>query len=151
MVLRKKNIIVGAVFLAFVAICFMASLQISNPSTSSDPGPGAYPQFVLALLAVCAVGVLLTPDDTTPDNQPRNWRYVVAVFGAILGYVILLATVGYILATLIFVTAMLFLAGERRPHVIAIYAVALPLALFYIFSGYLSIALPGGLIEELLQ
>ena len=88
MTLRKNNTIVGAVFLAFVAICFIASLQISNPSTSSDPGPGAYPQFVLVLLAICAIGVMMTPDDKTPDSQPRDWRYVLSVFGAILGYVI---------------------------------------------------------------
>lgn len=150
MTLRKNNTIVGAVFLAFVAICFIASLQISNPSTSSDPGPGAYPQFVLVLLAICAIGVMMTPDDKTPDSQPRDWRYVLSVFGAILGYVILLGTVGYILATVLFVTAMLLLAGERRWHVIGLYAIALPVALFYVFSGYLSIALPGGFIEEML-
>lgn len=148
---HKKNIIVGTVFLAFVAICFMASLSISNPSTSSDPGPAAYPQFVLVLLALCAVGVILTPDDKTPDSQPRDWRYVVAVFGTILGYVILLSTVGYILATLLFVSTMLLLAGERRVPVIAIYSVVLPLALFYVFSEYLSIALPSGLIEGFIQ
>lgn len=150
MALRKNNITVGVVFLAFIAICFMASLQISNPSTSSDPGPGAYPQFVLALLAICAVGVMVTPDDRTPDSQPRDWKYVIAVFGAILAYVIMLATIGYLLATLVFVTGMLLLAGERRWYVITLYAVVLPLALFYVFSGYLSIALPGGFIEEML-
>lgn len=150
MALRRSNLIVGVIFLVFIAACLVASLQIKAPASGSDPGPAAYPQFVLALLAVCAIGLILTPADNPEASQQRRWPMVVAVFAMLAGYVLLLAVLGYLLATICFVAGMVLLSGERRWPVLTVYALVLPLGLYYIFSGYLNIALPFGVLEAIL-
>lgn len=149
--LKKQNVVIGVVSLAIIAALLFESTRIGVAQGGSDPGPAAYPQFVLALLAVCAIGIIITPDDKDTDSQRRDWRIVVAVLAVIGLYIALLGTIGYILATVIFVLIMTFLSGERRWWLLGAYSLGIALALYFVFSNYLSIALPMGFIEEMIS
>lgn len=149
--LKRQNVVIGVVSLAVIAALLFESTRIAVTQGSSDPGPAAYPQFILALLAVCAVGIILTPDDRTPDDQPRSWKVVALVLASIALYIVLLATIGYIVSTVIFVLIMGLLAGERRWWLLAVYSLGIALILYFVFSNYLSISLPMGLLEELIS
>lgn len=148
--LKRQNVMIGVVALAVIAALLFESARISVTPGASDPGPAAYPQFILALLAICAVGVIVTPADGTADDQPRSWKVVILVLASIGLYIGLLATVGYILSTVVFVLIMAQLSGERRWWLLAVYSVGIALVLYFVFSNTLSIALPEGFIEELL-
>ena len=150
---RKTNIITGAVALAIVIALLLESFRISHSNSVSDPGPAAYPQFVLILMAICAVGIMLTPEAKRSDKEssPRDWKIVAVILAVIAVYTTLLVAIGYLVATAIFAVVLAFLAGERRWWILAIYGVVIPTVLYVGFSVYLSISLPMGPWEELIS
>lgn len=150
-VLKRQNVMIGVVSLAAIAALLFESMRIGVAQGGSDPGPAAYPQFILALLAICAVGIIITPDDSTPDAQQRDWRIVALVLATIGLYIFMLATIGYIVSTVVFVAVMALLSGERRWWLLSVYSLGVALSLYFIFTNYLSITLPRGLVEELLS
>lgn len=149
--LKRQNVLIGAVSLAVVAALLFESTRIAVSPGNSDPGPAAYPQFILALLALCAVGIIATPDDRAEEEQTRSWKVVALVLASVGIYIALLATIGYILSTVIFVLMVTLLTGERRWWLLALYSLGIALTLYFVFSNYLSIALPMGRIEELIS
>lgn len=147
----RPNIWLGGTALAFVAGCLYESTQISVSPSGSDPGPAVYPQLILGLIAFCAVAIMASRPEAEGEQQARSWKIVLGVFGSLVAYVFCLQFIGYIVSTSIFLVLTLILAGERRWGVAALYAAGLSLGLYFIFSTYLSVSLPIGLVEEILQ
>ncbi len=64
-------------------------------------------------------------------------------FLLLIGYGLLMFGIGYILATFLYLVAMFFLLGERRPKVIGIVSVSIVIVVYVIFKSVLDIPIPG--------
>ena len=108
-------------------------------------GPRAFPTAIGIGLVACSVWVGLTA--TAPrDVPPIDWR--VATLSAIvfLVYVTLLEPVGYLLATVAFITTESRLLGSRAWVRDLIVSVAIAASVYTVFNLLLGIRLPAGLI-----
>lgn len=86
-------------------------------------------------------GATLSPRATS-DHAPL--RQVVAVCGLLALYGLSLSRIGFLLATPLFVYAMLWLVDYRNRTVSAVLAVGLTAALWLVFQKYLGVILPAG-------
>ncbi len=148
---RRPNVWLGGATLAFVAGSLYESTRISVTGSSSDPGPAAYPQLILVAIGICGLVIMLARPEPVGEQQRRSWATVAGVLGGLVLYVFCLQFIGYIVSTIIFLVLMLILAGERRWGIGLLYAAGISFGLYFVFSTYLSVSLPIGLVEELLQ
>jgi hypothetical protein len=80
---------------------------------------------------------------------PVSYPRMLAVLGLSFGYVLSLESLGYFIATLLYVVALLLLLRVRNPLAIAGCALGVPLVLDSLFGRLLGIPLPGGVLDRL--
>lgn len=85
------------------------------------------------------------PAEDTSSPKPFD-RKIIAVIVAMVAYVVLLNIFGFVISTLLFVAAVLFLMGERRWYLLIGIPIALVAVLYVVFRIALSIPLPIGFL-----
>ena len=140
-----------------LALCLFAAWQswLLALTDKLGPGPGFFP-FWLSLVgavfsAVLLVGTVRTPVVENPEAEPilpdaygRN--RIAAIVGTLAIATLLMEIVGFQLAMLGFNVALVVLLGERRWIAIAIFAVAGSFGVHYVFTRWLDVLLPAGML-----
>ncbi|QVQ50053.1 tripartite tricarboxylate transporter TctB family protein [Spiractinospora alimapuensis] len=147
---RAGTIATVLVLLVVAGTVWAASLDLPAPGRQSDPGAGGYPRLLAVVLA--ALALTLLPRSVGEERFPRGsdaWR-VVGVVAAIVGYVNVLAPLGYLLATTVFLGVALRLAGVRNVLALVGVSVAFSAAVYFTFYGVFDVSLPRGPLERLL-
>jgi hypothetical protein len=73
-----------------------------------------------------------------------RWLAALALLAA---FYLLLEPLGMILASILVMFALMALGGERRPHVMVVLALSLPIALFIFFRYVANVFIPLGPLE----
>jgi len=150
-----KDGLAGLVVSAASLVLFGLTLTLQeNPLVPI--GPGFYPRIVLALTA--ALGLALAVADLLAPRKPAaamqtagarpHYAAVAIQFGLFGLYVIAMPTLGFRIATFLYVAAAnAILDPPRRPaqwlRVLAL-ALATALASWFVFEHYLSVLMPRG-------
>lgn len=139
-----------------LALCLLAVWQSSLLALTDKlgPGPGFFPfwlsligsAFSLALL----IGVIRAPPDP-PDAPPilpdgYGARRIAAIIGTLAITALLMEALGFQLAMLGFNVVLLVALGERRWIAIGLFAVAGSFGVYYVFTRWLDVLLPAGLL-----
>ncbi len=134
-----------------LSVCMGAiGLKLGTPS---DPGPGFLPFGTGALLGILAFVHLLkvslaTSKGTKEDFlwQEVNWRRSISVVLAVLVYALLLAHLGYLIATFVLMV-VLFSLYDRKRWSIVIPASLLVIGITYlVFHVWLKVQFPSGFL-----
>ena len=113
-------------------------------------GPAFYPRILLTITALLSAALVvsdLVRRRRAARPAPVRYGLVLLTFAIFSAYVALLPSLGYRVATFLFVGGLQ--ATLERPHgrrwglVLAV-ALATTLATYYVFEGYLSVLLPRG-------
>lgn len=147
---RAGTIATVLVLLVVAGTVWAASMDLPAPGRESDPGAGGYPRLLAVVLA--ALALTLLPRSVGDEQFPRGrdaWR-VIGVVAAIVGYVNLLAPLGYLMATTIFLVVALLLAGVRNVLALVIVSVTFSAAVYFTFYGVFDVSLPRGPLERML-
>jgi putative tricarboxylic transport membrane protein len=147
-VLRSGDLWAGVAVVAAGAVGLVASFDIFQPvGFNSVLGPRAFPiamsGLLLALGVTLCVRVLLRRQVTHPDIGSRGTLAVMSA--AILGYLAIFETLGFTVATALFLTGLFAFLGERRIWVALLAGVALAVAIEVAFTYGLDVALPRGI------
>ncbi|CAN5473546.1 tripartite tricarboxylate transporter TctB family protein [soil metagenome] len=139
-----------------LALCLLAVWQSSLLALTDKlgPGPGFFP-FWLSLIGtafsiVLLVGVIRAPADP-PDAEPilpraYGARRIGAIIGSLAVTALLMEVLGFQLAMLAFNIVLLVALGERRWIGIGVFAVAGSFGVHYVFTRWLDVLLPAGLL-----
>ncbi len=150
----------GVAGLLLLALSILLAVQTRQiPRTPFLPlGADFFPRVLLGILA--AGSLLLLALDLLRRRQKQGTREglprfrdvpgsIPAIFAAFAGYVFLMPTLGFFLATLAFVAVAQILLGPHRPRDlprIALVAVGTATLTYLIFEQYLHVFLPRGLL-----
>lgn len=126
----------------------------------SRVGPRVFPYMVgagLILLGIwLAVEILTGRDDRPVDDaedvdlaQPTDWRCMVIIAAALLGYLYLLERAGFVIASMLLFVGAAFGMGSRRIVRDVAIAAVLSFGIYWIFTEGLSLRLPAGWLEGL--
>ena len=160
---KCRDLILGIVMLAFSGFYLYYGRQIKTrpkltPSYASAQVIPTLLGILLAVLSVCLIyqGIkrLKAPDtDGTAKSSREDLISVVLTMAIILLYVAILDTVGFILATIIYLFCqMMILApkAKRNPVLFIIVSVVFTVIVFIAFRIGLKQLLPRGIIESLI-
>lgn len=147
--------------LIFVALCcaygyaaFFTMDQLLPPFMQRNPvWPSTFPKVLSILGVVVGLVVLLgleKPDPSAEDKAPEiNYRRLteyklgqaLALLGAMAGYALLLRPVGFLAATVLFLTLGAVILGERKLHLLIPIAAAAAFFVWYLVQQVLGIYL----------
>ena len=123
----------------------IGALSITEPGGQySTVGPRVFPIGIGIGLLACATWIALTGSGPASGETGLDWRAAGASAGVFLAYLLLLQPVGYIPATIAFVTAESRVLGSRSWPRDLLTSVVVSSAAYGLFRLLLGIRLPSG-------
>lgn len=148
-----------AVGLALAGVLFFASDRLSYTPRAGQLGPDVWPKLAVGLMAaVCAVEIIraLAGGRAAPaladrlenagedDRQGTHPQLLGAGIVLVVTYAILVPVLGFLLATLLFMAAFMYVGRYRHHLVIWTVSVAATLAIGLLFIRFAYVSLPRG-------
>jgi putative tricarboxylic transport membrane protein len=139
------DIAVALVILAVAAVLYGLTWTFEDAPRALARGmqPREFPQIVIGLIAFLAVLILLKPEPLPSSPRRTDWRTVGLTAAACVACVLLFEHAGVILTLILFAGVLPILWNERRYHLVALYAIVFPLAIWGLFRGVLGVHFPG--------
>lgn len=150
-----KNRVTGLVSLVLGVIYFFATKNLPESAVSDPIGPRAFPYIISAGMVVVGLILTLKREDVTEKNRAVIFNLstekelmldvgYTCVAGIIFG--LILEPLGYLIATFLFMTAMMFVANGRRIAYNISIGLAFSLVTYGLFFGLLEVSLPRGIL-----
>jgi putative tricarboxylic transport membrane protein len=143
----------GLVIAVGGAALFYASTQMRY-ATSLGPGPGFFPYWLSALLAVLGVVMIMQATISPPQPLPEDFwpaagggRRLVAILAGVALAALGIEPLGFPLTMAAVILLILVALGFRRPLPLAATAFAGSFGVHYVFTRWLSVQLPGGILS----
>jgi|AntDeeMinimDraft_5_1070356.scaffolds.fasta_scaffold04221_3 hypothetical protein len=129
-----------------IGVFALSGQLVSGRPPEADPGPAFFPRLILAGIAILSVVQLLLSIRRGTEVRyevPRSTAKTVATVSALLLlFVASLSTLGFLIASALFLIVLLRYSGETDYRIIALISVGLPLVLFVVFAGIFDVRLP---------
>lgn len=152
--LRATDFSTGGLAVAVGLATIVASRSI-RAMAGESLDPRTLPAIVGWTLVACGAGIIYSGWRYRGEPVPVHWpdgsgvRRLAVTAGLLLGYVGLLESLGFPVATAAFVAAHSWYLGGYRPWVTLLGGLATGLVVYYVFMVLLELTLPLGLIESL--
>lgn len=154
--MRRRNLI-SAIILLGLGIGY-AGLTSSLPTRAigSTTQPSFFPWIIAAIFITLSASLLyqglrpVTDNDVPKSPNVTRDKYVWG-FVAFVVYLALLPTLGFIAANIPFFGVLMFLYGERRPTWLAVGAIGISVAVFFLFRELFQIRLPSGILSGVIS
>lgn len=142
----RPNRSLAAVLFVLSAGYLAVAFLISEPAGQyAAIGPRAFPVAIGIGLVVCSLWIGLTGNGRG-ELPPIDWRVAAMSALVFLAYTSLLEPVGYVLATVAFITTESRLLGSRAWRRDLIVSMFITVSIYAVFNLILGIRLPAGLI-----
>ncbi|MDF3363072.1 MULTISPECIES: tripartite tricarboxylate transporter TctB family protein [unclassified Sulfitobacter] len=136
--------------LIFAAIALMLALAIAITAFGYPVGSSYFPRTLAVLMAVLAVffggRILMASDSDATRMPPVNLTALLATFGGIAAYVMVLRLLGYEIATFLFLFLLMFWLGAVGWLKSLILSVSFTALLNVIFFSLLGVPRPDALL-----
>jgi len=164
--LRLRRVVPYAIILAAANWLVLLAGKFDYDKSAGSLGPDAWPRLILWLtiglcvLQIARLALFDGPDESVPigleapgseDDIPpaeamgTNYMQAGAALASIALYLLALPYAGFFLATLVFLTVFIAIAGYRRPLVILPVAAVLAAGFMFLFMRVIYVSLPIGI------
>lgn len=154
----KFNDAISGLFLAVLALAVIGYSRTFPPMPGQFVGPGVFPTVIgvgmlagaVLLIAKGWVARATQPWATAASwvKSPRHLAHFLLILAAILGYVLVSESLGFLIVSLAMMAALFAVAGVR-PWVALACAVASAFTVYFAFEKMLRVPLPRGIAELL--
>ena len=134
----------GALLLMLSIAGIYLGKDLKAPVSYEPIGPNAFPVLIFALLALCAIALVVSKREPADWPAPPVLRRIAGLFVVILAYACLFDRLGFILATFLMTVPIARLFGGRWLQAVG-GALVMSLALYVLFDKLLDVSLPAGL------
>jgi putative tricarboxylic transport membrane protein len=153
--MSRKNVAAALILLALGVAYGYLTAGLPKRSLPDTPDPSFFPWILTACLVVLSTALLLqglrgrrnARDD---PGAAGGLRAPTAFLTLFVLYAAALPSLGFVIASVPFLAALMWLYGERRWGWIGAFSVALPVLLALAFRNGLQIPLPTGVLAGLL-
>jgi putative tricarboxylic transport membrane protein len=153
--------VVAALGLVAVGVYLVISGSgISAPAGEQSIGPRFVPFLVGgAMVAVglwLAVAVLRGDRGHSEEGEDvdteasTDWRTLLPIVAAFVGYVVILQPVGYLLSTIALFAATAWSLGARNVRMLVLLSIVVPFVTYMLFTRALGIFLPNGILQTVI-
>jgi len=153
--MRNKNVAAALVLIALGAVYGYLTAGLPKRSLPDTPDPSFFPWIITACLLILSLALLVqgmkANRGARPDVDTAGGLRAPTVFLTLfVAYVAALPFTGFVIASVPFFAALMWLYGERRRGWIVAVSVMLPVILVLVFRNALHIPLPTGALAGLL-
>lgn len=153
--MRNKNVAAALVLIALGVVYGYLTAGLPKRSLPDTPDPSFFPWIITACLLVLSLALLVQGlraqrDAREAADTAGGLRAPTVFLTLFVVYVAALPFAGFVIASVPFFAALMWLYGERRWGWIGIVSVALPVILALAFRNGLHIPLPTGVLAGLL-
>lgn len=145
----KTNLVTGIVMGLFSAFMLIVMpQQVRVPAFDSGaPSPRIIPGICLVVTLLCSI-ILIVQSLVFKKEKivVFDWekeKPAILLIAALCIYVFLIIKIGFILASAIIFSLVLFYCGERKPF-IYIFTIVMAVGIFFLFTNVFHVSLPGG-------
>ena len=144
---RIERWLIPALIIAFCLGAFWVSTTFKKmpPILKRGIQPSDFPQLLLITIVTLTL-VMMWIDPVRVKEKLQG-----TVLGTLLLFAVFagLTSIDFFLALAIFAAALTFYWGERRPGVLALVGLVMPVAIFFLFDQVFEIRFPRGLLTNL--
>lgn len=147
----KTNLVTGIVMGLFSAFMLIVMpQQVRVPAFDSGaPSPRIIPGICLVVTLLCSVILivesLVFKKEKIVEFDWSKEKPAVLLILALCVYVFLIIRIGFILASAVIFSLILFYCGERKPF-IYIFSIAMAVGIYFLFSKVFHVSLPAGIL-----
>lgn len=147
----KTNLVTGIVMGLFSAFMLIVMpQQVRVPAFDSGaPSPRIIPGICLVVTLLCSVILivesLVFKKEKIVEFDWSKEKPAVLLILALCVYVFLIIRIGFILASAVVFSLILFYCGERKPF-IYIFSIAMAVGIYFLFSKVFHVSLPAGIL-----
>ena len=159
---RNKDVVSGSFFLLLALVVFISSFSIKKVAnvTSVSLGSSFVPQVVSVLLVIVSIAIIyggykevqelkgMTIEEKENENAVKAWA-VVATFVMVGVYVALLDTLGFIIATSVYLFAQFYILADKTTRKLPMFAkvaVVSSVVIYFVFAWGFELLLPAGIL-----
>jgi len=153
--MRNKNVVAALILIALGGVYGYLTAGLPKRSLPDTPDPSFFPWIITACLLILSLALLVqgmkANRGARPDVDTAGGLRAPTVFLTLfVAYVAALPFTGFVIASVPFFAALMWLYGERRRGWIVAVSVMLPVILVLVFRNALHIPLPTGALAGLL-
>lgn len=137
---------IPTVIIAFCALAFWLSTQFDRvpPILKRGIQPSDFPQLIIGLIILLSLSLFIWDKDEAPDPLSGVvWKTIALLVGFIA-----IAQIDLMIGIGLFCGCLTILWGERRPVMIALVAILVPLGAFFLFDLVFEVRFPRGLLTN---
>ena len=147
----KTNLVTGIVMGLFSAfMLYVMPKQVRIPAYDSGaPSPRIIPGLCLVVILLCSIILIIQSlvfkKEKIVEFDWNNEKPAILLIVLLCIYVFLIIKLGFIIASAVTFTIVLFYCGERRPF-IYVFTIALAVGIYFLFSKVFHVSLPAGIL-----
>ncbi len=151
----RADLLLGLIGMAGGGIYAYVAAGIPKSMLSDEVGPGGVPFWVGVLVVAVScllvlkglVSVRVSDKDPSVDlaEVPGNWKTVIGLLVALVGYVLFVEWLGYLVAVGLLIGTVALLAGHTHSRQLYLFSIGSAVVLYLIFQKIMNIDLPKGL------
>ncbi len=147
--MAHRNIVVAIVLIAVAAGYGIMAAGLPERAVPNTPGPSFFPWLITITIGGLAAALLWQGvREVRGAGLPRGLggfdRKAALTLVLFAVYLAVLPYAGFLMASVPFTAALIWLYGGRKPLLVATGSLAMPVLLFYLFREIFSILLPAG-------
>ncbi|MGY8937790.1 MAG: tripartite tricarboxylate transporter TctB family protein [Alphaproteobacteria bacterium] len=144
-----RDIVAALGLLIFSGLYVWATTHIPDRTIPNTPGPSFFPFVIITVVAALSVALLVKgyKDYRAENGVPFSILMPplpCLMLGAFLIFLVALPWAGFLLSSIGFFAVLMVLYGSREPVKILLWSLALPSALYAVFTQLFQILLPTG-------
>lgn len=149
MSMATRDIIASIGLLIFSGLYAWATFYIPDRTIPNTPGPSFFPFVVITIVGLLSVALLakglaarMTTDE--PATASSGTRSPILMLGAFAVFLAVMPWAGFLMSSVVFFAVLMLLYGSRSPAKIVLWSLALPTALYLVFTEIFQVILPAG-------
>lgn len=147
--MASRDIIAAIGLLIFSGLYAWATFYIPDRTIPNTPGPSFFPFVIITIVAGLSVALLVkgvtalkSAEQTVITSSSARLPFL--MLGAFALFLAILPWAGFLIASVVFFAILMLLYGSRSTVKIVVWSVALPTALYVIFTEAFQVILPTG-------
>ena len=139
-----QDMVSGIGLIVFGTTGFIGASRLEN-LVVADLSAAFFPNILFGILIFCGICLLYQSQKRVNKVKLPTFNYVRlgAMLAVLSGYVYIMDYVGFILATVLFLFAAMYVFGERRKLILFSVSIAAAVIVYFLFTEAFMIVLPG--------
>ena len=150
LILKRADLIAGIVLLAVSVLMLYQSSQLEMTYGKSIPGTGFLPFWLSIAMVILSVLLIVNSVRGKISSEKLGWpkgrglSWILITLGGLGAYAVLVAIIGYILSTFLFLLVLVKMLSSYRWYSVVAFSVLTSFALYSVFAVWLNMSLPRG-------